>query len=159
MPPCSGNRKPRMSPPKQKSDSASPRILITRLSHIGDCVFTLPVLCELRRAFPQAHICWAVESPSHQLLDDHDALNETIRIPKGWVKSPGLIKEMRRQLREYRFDLVIDPQSLTKSSALGWLSGSKRRIGFAKPWGRELALLLNNEKVHPQSKHLSLIHI
>ena len=145
-----------MSLPKQKSDPASPRILITRLSHIGDCVFTLPVLCELRRAFPQAHICWAVESPSHQLLDDHDALNETIRIPKGWVKSPGLIKEMRRQLREYRFDLVIDPQSLTKSSALGWLSGSKRRIGFAKPWGRELALLLNNEKVHPQSKHITL---
>jgi heptosyltransferase-1 len=145
-----------MSLPQPVLSNASPRILITRLSHIGDCVFTLPVLCALRRAFPQAHICWAVESPSHQLLDDHDALNETIRIPKGWVKSPATFSELRRQLKSYRFDFVIDPQSLTKSSALGWISGSKRRVGFAKPWGRELALILNNERIHPRSKHVAL---
>lgn len=145
-----------MSIPQPVPQGVSPRILITRLSHIGDCVFTLPVLCALRHAFPKAHICWAVESPSHQLLDDHDALNETIRIPKGWVKSPAAISELRRQLKSYQFDFVIDPQSLTKSSGLGWISGSKRRVGFAKPWGRELALLLNNERIQPKSKHIVL---
>ena len=46
-----------------QSASRSPRVLITRLSAIGDCVQTLPVATALRRIYPQAHIAWALFSP------------------------------------------------------------------------------------------------
>jgi ADP-heptose:LPS heptosyltransferase len=53
-----------------------------------------------------------------------------------------------------RFDVSIDPQSLSKSAALGWLSQIPRRIGFARGIGREFAPLLNNCRVRPTSEHL-----
>ena len=133
---------------------ASPRILITRLSHIGDCVLTMHLLCALRQAFPKAHLAWAVEGPSNQLLDGHRALDEIIKIPKGWLKRPSTVLQLRRELRSRRFDLVLDPQSLTKSAMLGWISGAKRRIGLARPAGRELAPWLASERVQAENEHI-----
>ncbi|MEZ6105463.1 MAG: glycosyltransferase family 9 protein [Pirellulaceae bacterium] len=103
---------------------------------------------------PDAHITWAVESPSHQLLEGHAALDAVIKIPKGWLKSVGKFRETRRQLRAQPFDLVFDPQSLTKSAALGWVSGCGRRVGLARPQGREFAPWLNNERVEPTEEHI-----
>lgn len=132
----------------------SPRILITRLSHIGDCVVTLPVLCALRRNFPDAFIAWAVEKPSDQLIGHHDALDSLVTVPKGWLKSPRHIVNLRHQLRELNFDITIDPQSLTKSALLARLSGADFRIGLGGKWGREAAPWLNNKNVTPKHEHI-----
>ena len=132
----------------------SPRILITRLSHIGDCVLTLPLLCALRRKYPGAYIAWAIEKPANQLVADHPDLDELITIPRGWLKSPASILRHRSKLRAHRFDFVFDPQSLTKSAALGWLSGARVRIGLARPFGREAAPWLNSHLIKPATTHL-----
>ncbi len=132
----------------------SPRILITRLSHIGDCVLTLPLLCALRRKYPDAFIAWAVEKPADQLLADHPDLDELVTIPRGWLRSPTSILRLRSKLRAQRFDLVFDPQSLTKSASLGWLSRAPVRIGMARPFGREAAPWLNSRIIEPLSTHL-----
>ena len=50
------------------SSVSSPRILITRLSAVGDCVLTLPLLSALRRRWPKAWIAWAAESAACKLL-------------------------------------------------------------------------------------------
>ena len=47
----------------------SPRILIVRLSAIGDVIHGLPVLCALRKAFPEAYLGWVVEGRAGELLD------------------------------------------------------------------------------------------
>ncbi|MFZ5829503.1 MAG: glycosyltransferase family 9 protein, partial [Planctomycetota bacterium] len=57
------------------------------------------------------------------------------------------------RLRFARFDLAIDAQGLTKSAVVAWLSGARRRIGFGRPWGRELSRLLNNECVDTTRPH------
>ena len=135
-------------------DDGSPRILISRLSHIGDCILTLPVLCALRTRFPQAYIGWVVERPSDQLLKNHTALDELFVLRRGWLKSPAICVALRRDLRARRFEIVIDPQCLTKSSVPGWLSGARRRIGLARPRGRELSIWLNNELVQTIRPHI-----
>jgi heptosyltransferase-1 len=135
-------------------DDGSPRILISRLSHIGDCILTLPVLCALRARYPQAYIGWVVERPSDQLLKNHAALDELFVLRRGWLKSPAGVLALRRNLRVRRFDVVIDPQCLTKSAAPGWLSGARRRIGLARPGGRELSVWLNNELVPTTRPHI-----
>lgn len=135
-------------------DTRSPRILISRLSHIGDCILTLPVLNTLRAYFPGAFIGWVVESPSDQLLDLHPALDQVIVVKRGWMKSPGRVRELRRQLRSLSLDISVDPQSLTKSSFVSWLSGARRRVGFARGVGRELAPWLNNQLCHPETTHV-----
>lgn len=131
-----------------------PRILITRLSAMGDCVLTLPLACALRDHFPNAGLVWAVEPLAASLLNRHPAIDQWVVVPKGWLKSPRTITALTHRLRPWRFDWAIDPQSLTKSSALAWLSGARQRIGFTRPQGRELAPWLDNIRLGRQSPHL-----
>ena len=132
----------------------SPRILIVRLSAIGDAIQTMPVACALRERFPDAFLAWAVESRAAALLRGHEALDELIELPRGWLKSPGGVWRLRRRLRDLQFDTAIDVQSLTKSAILAWLSGAKRRIGFGNPGGRELSKWFNNQRVDPKATHV-----
>ena len=134
--------------------SHDPRILICRLSALGDCVHTMPLAAALRRRFPKAYIAWLTQPQSVPLLADHPDLDEVLTVPRGYLKSPARIAELRKTLRSRRFDVTIDPQSLSKSSIPAWLSGAKKRIGFARPSGREVAPLLNNVRVRPESLHV-----
>ena len=131
-----------------------PRILIVRLSAIGDAVLTLPVLCALRRRFPDAFLAWAAESHAAAVLRGHECLDELIELPRGWLKSVHHLREIRRRLKNLRFDAAVDPQSLTKSALLARLSGAKYRIGLGRPFGRELAPLLNNRVMHTTGPHV-----
>ena len=132
----------------------SPRILISRLSHIGDCILTLPMLSAIRRKYPEAYICWAVEKPSNQLLESHPGLDEIMLIPKGWMGKPSAWRYVAGELRSRKFDIAIDPQGITKSAMLSFLSGARKRIGIRGKWGRELAPLLNNCNVQQECAHL-----
>jgi heptosyltransferase I len=131
-----------------------PRIFITRLSALGDCILTLPLACALRSHFPEAVLVWAVEPLAAELIGRHRVVDEVVVVPKGWLTSPRTIVALAERLRAWRFDWAIDPQSLTKSSALAWLSGAPRRVGFTRPQGRELAPWLNNVRIPRQAPHL-----
>lgn len=130
------------------------RFLITRLSAIGDCILTMPLLCTLRDVYPDARIVWVVEKAAAPLLARHECLDELIVLPKRWFKSPRLVLDLRRRLRRERFDVALDPQSLTKSASIGLLSGASQRLGLAAPAGRELALWFNRQLVQPTREHL-----
>lgn len=112
------------------------------------------MLNAIRRKYPNAFIGWAVESPTHKLLDLHSGIDEMILVPKGWIKKPSCWGNLRSQLRQHQFDIAIDPQGITKSAALGWISGAKKRIGIRGRWGRELSPWLNNNLVETKASHL-----
>ncbi len=134
--------------------SQEPRFLITRLSAVGDCVHTIPIVHALRDRYPKCFIAWATQSGPATLLDGIAGIDELVRVPRDWMKSPRSWWQVRRQLRPMRIEVSIDPQSLSKSSMLGWLSGAKHRIGFERPQGRELSLLTNRLRIHPASEHV-----
>jgi lipopolysaccharide heptosyltransferase I len=131
-----------------------PRVLISRLSHIGDCILAIPMLNAIREHYPKAFIAWVVERPSAPLLDGHESLDELIVVKRGWLKSPKTVLRLRRRLRRLRFDVSVDPQSLTKSAVVGWLSGARTRIGFDGEEGRELSRWLNNRLVPRTEQHM-----
>ena len=135
-------------------DHRPSRFLITRLSAIGDCILTMPVANALRDYFPNALIAWLVEKPASPLLEGHRAIDELIVVPRGWLKDARLVWRLRQRLRRLRFDVAIDPQSLTKSALPAWLAGVPTRIGVAKPFGRELAPWLNNRLVARSARHV-----
>lgn len=132
----------------------SPRILICRLSAIGDCVQTMPVLCALRDRFPTGFLAWAVQQRAAPLLEGHSCLDRLILVPDSPRTVTRDAGSFLRTLRALRFDVAIDPQSLTKSSVVARLSGAPRRIGFGRPQGRELSPLLNNERLQPTGSHV-----
>jgi len=135
-------------------DAQPRRFLITRLSAIGDCILTIPVANALRAHFPGAFVAWLVERPAAPLLEGHEAIDELIVVRRGWLKDIRTVWSLRRRLRDLRFDVAVDPQSLSKSAIPARLSGARTRIGLASPWGRELAPWLNNRLVHRTARHV-----
>jgi len=120
-------------------------ILLVRLSAIGDIVFASPLVATLRRAYPQAHIAWLVQSEYQSLLAHHPDLDEVIAWPvhewrERWRRRRfgSLIRELgalRKHLRARRFDLALDLQGLLKSGLVTRLSGAPERIGLGSREG------------------------
>lgn len=134
--------------------STSLRILIVRLSHIGDCLLTIPLAVALREAFPRATIGWATEPPSDQLLRCVPEVDQVLALPRKWSRSLRGWSAAREIVRRFAPDVTLDPQSLTKSAGLAALSGASTRIGLARPEGRELAPWLATDLVRASKPHL-----
>ena len=106
------------------------RILIVRLSALGDLVFCTSLLDGLRRRYAGAHIAWLAQAGFAGVLRDDPRLNEVIAVSKDALSSPMALWRLRRTLRQQRYDWVIDAQGLAKSRLLTWLAGGSRRVGF-----------------------------
>ncbi|HNT35361.1 MAG TPA: glycosyltransferase family 9 protein [bacterium] len=138
------------------SDSPS-RILIVRLSAIGDVIHALPCLHALRAAFPKAHIGWVVEEFAAPLLERMSGLDQLHCLSRGGSKTfrkSGSSKpflSLVKEVRQAHYDVSVDLQGLTKSAVWGLLSGARMRIGYGDKDGRELSRLLNNRRIVPQA--------
>jgi heptosyltransferase I len=117
------------------------RILIVKLSAIGDIVHTLPAAAFLKRALPDAHIAWAVERRASAILKDSPVLDELLEIDTRRLRknlfSAATLEAFRTQLGDLqgnnktaRFDVAIDFQGLMKSGVVAKASLAPRRIGF-----------------------------
>ena len=76
----------------------------------------------LRQRFPRAFLAWAVEAAGAPLVAACNAIDRVIVVPKRMLASPSAAWRVRQELLPLMFDLAIDPQGLSKSSAIGWLS-------------------------------------
>ena len=134
------------------------KILVLRLSSVGDVIRTLPAVKALKEHYPSSHITWIVEEPSKTLLESQPEIDEVIMFPrKRWtegIKSArGLWRtfgEARRfvsDLRKRQFDVAIDFHGVLKSGLLCFLSGSLKRIGFDRKSTKEGNFLFSNVKV------------
>ncbi len=117
------------------------RVLIVKLSSLGDVVHAMPVVHDIRKAHPQALIDWVVEPGFAPLVRRVDGVHAVIecalrRWSKAWWTSAVRTewRAFRAQLQQTRYDSVIDLQGLTKSALiarLARLSPSGLRYGLA----------------------------
>jgi len=144
------------------------RILLIRLSAIGDVVRTLPALTCLRRGFPDAHITWAVEEAAHDILRDQSDLDETLVFPRRALSRvllhPGelggaleSLRRFREAVRSARFDWVIDFQGTVKSALIARMSGAGRIVGLGKGHAREMSHLFYTEPVPLPRRKMSRV--
>ena len=122
------------------------RILIIKLSSIGDCVHTLPALYALKEGFlcKDAKVDWLVEEAASSVLKGHPLIDEVIVSKRGWRRSLGYNLNISRYLKSKKYDIVIDFQGLAKSAIWVLLSGGRRKVGFSN--ARELSHLFLNDK-------------
>lgn len=136
-----------------------PRILVVRLSAIGDVVRVLPAVQALREAHPNAQIDWAVERKSADVVEGHPALDRVLV----FERPPGRIAAMRaftrfcRRVRASRYDVVVDFHGIFKSGLLSRASGAPERHGFARPRGQEGSPLAANRRVTLTSQDLNRV--
>ena len=117
------------------------RILIVKPSSLGDIIHSLPVLWELRRLYPGAHIGWVVKEVWRDIIADNPLLDEVIVLKKGVGGFLSAVKNIRKA----GYDTVIDLQGLFRSGLMTLLSGASEKTGFSN--ARELAHLFYNHKV------------
>ena len=129
------------------------RILIVKLSSIGDVVHALPAAAFLKRAMPEAHISWVVERRASAILKDSPVIDRLIEIDtRAWRRQMldgRTVLDARARLEDIRqarepgngskIEVAIDLQGLIKSGLVARASGASRRIGFDSAGLREKA--------------------
>ncbi len=106
------------------------KILLIRLSSLGDIVLTTPAIRAVRANFPNAYIAMLVAKQSADILRENPHLNEIItfdRLAKD--KDTGEIWRVVRLLRERKFTLAIDLQRKFRTEILMYFSGATERVG------------------------------
>ena len=71
------------SPLKKNHLAAIGKILVVRLSSIGDIILTTPLLRSLRNAYPEAHITYLTKKPFEELLSGSPHIDELITFESG----------------------------------------------------------------------------
>ena len=124
---------------------APQRILVILLGAIGDVTRALPLLVRLRRAYPQAHIAWAVEPAAAALLDYHPALDEILLYQRS--RGSQTFLPFLRTVRNHHFDLVLDLQRHLKSGLVSLWSRAPVRLGFHRSNTKEGNWLFNTHTI------------
>ena len=116
------------------------KILIVKLSSLGDVVHAMPAVQDLRQAWPQAQIDWVVEPAFAPLLRRCSGVQRVIACDlRRWRRAPlsaatrQAWRAFRAELQAEAYDRVIDLQGLSKSALVAWLA----RLA---PGGRRVAL-------------------
>ena len=147
---------------------APKRILIIRLSAIGDVLRVLPAFQVLKKHYPGSHIGWVVEDSAKDILQAHPGIDEVFVFPKKSIArklksisgiGAGLSEffSFMKQIRHERFDMVIDFHGLFKSGIISLMSGAPERVGFEAGECREGNFLFNNRRFPIENKHVSRI--
>jgi lipopolysaccharide heptosyltransferase I len=124
------------------------RILIIKPSSLGDVVHALPTVNLIRRKYPDAHITWLINDSLVSLLQHCPVIDELLPFERERFRSPWKLPHFvrfLRELREKRFDVVVDLQGLLRSGLMSWGTHAQRRIGLSD--AREGARFFYNEIV------------
>jgi heptosyltransferase I len=136
------------------------RILIVRLSALGDIVHALPVLAAIRKAAPDASVDWLVEENYASILSIVGGLHRRVIVrARQSFESPDAVSfggalgfvQAAAFMRRQRYDVALDLQGLIKSALWASMSGARRVIGFDRAHLREpMARMFYSETVTGQ---------
>jgi len=155
-----------------RSSACFERVLIVRLSSMGDVVHALPAAVLLREAFPHAHIGWLIEERWGELL----CAMSTVRSGPLSQQRPLVnaihtvhLKHWRRtltsnltwerigaslsDLRSHRYQVAVDLQGAARSAILARWSGAPAIFGAARP-RENLASMWYTRQVMTERPHV-----
>jgi ADP-heptose:LPS heptosyltransferase len=129
------------------------RILLVRLSAMGDVLQALPALAALRAARPAAEIGWAVERRFADVLVGHAAIDRLFvwerRKGGGLLRNVAALARLRRELRAWSPGIAVDLQGNLRGALVTRLSGAPRRISLSSRETQEHADWAASETVPP----------
>ncbi|BCW99256.1 MAG: glycosyl transferase [Armatimonadota bacterium] len=139
-----------------ESNGNARRVLIVRLSSIGDTILTTPLLAAIRDSSPQTEVDWVVGQKSRQIVEMCEGVSRIFTFPKVYgprmaIQDPAGALEFSRTLRQLKaemgercYDLALDVQGLLKSALATAISGARLKMGWSRPWAREFSWLFTD---------------
>lgn len=153
------------------------RVLIVRLSAIGDTILTSPLVDAIKRHYPQTEVDWIVGAKSLPIVRMMPLVSEVFVFPKlmtplRMLSSPlkGLdyirnLTELKHRMSERRYDVALDVQGLLKSGVASSLSCAQFKVGWQPEDVREMNWLFTNtwvpmpKGVHVVDSWLSMLKV
>jgi heptosyltransferase I len=117
------------------------RILLIKLSAVGDVIHTIPVLHKLRRRYPAARIDWLLRPQIAELIGHHPAITNVLPFARrewerpwraGW-RALRNMADLVGEMRSTRYELAIDLQGQFRTALFTLASRAPVRIGFDRP--------------------------
>jgi heptosyltransferase-3 len=108
------------------------RILVIKLKQPGDVLVSTPVIAALKEAWPGCHLTYLVPRGTEAMVSGHpglDGLMVVDRRGETWGQALKFIRDLRQQ----RFDLVLELSGGDRGAIYSRLSGARERLGFQHP--------------------------
>lgn len=125
------------------------RVCIVMMSAVGDAVHVLPVLTALKRHHPAMHVTWVLQPGPATLVRGHRCVDEIILFDRS--KGMQGFRDVRRELRARRFDLVIDLQVYFKAGIVTGFTRAPVKLGFDRARARDANWLFTTHRIAPHA--------
>ncbi|MCX5514932.1 lipopolysaccharide heptosyltransferase I [Kaistia algarum] len=139
------------------------RVLLVKLSSLGDVVHSYPAVTDAAAAVPGIEIDWLVDEAFAPLARLHPSVRRVIALPiRRMKKQPRAtfsdLRQRLAELRAERYDVLIDAQGLLKSAFAGRLARATTRHGFGRGSAREGMATLFYDRRHdiPETEHMAV---
>ncbi|CAB3782442.1 lipopolysaccharide heptosyltransferase I [Paraburkholderia fynbosensis] len=112
------------------------RVLIVKVTSLGDIVQALPVVADIKRAFPGVQVDWAADEAFAELVHWSESVDRVLCAPLRRFKKARNWSDLKAiwasiaELRAHRYDFIIDIHGVYKSAIIAFLARSSRRIGY-----------------------------
>jgi heptosyltransferase-1 len=134
------------------SGGAGPRILVVRLSSMGDVIHALPAVATLKHSFPGSVLTWVINPRWAPLVEGNPYVDRLMPFDRRSLHAVG---EAWRGLREVRYDFGVDFQGLVQSALIASLVRVERIYGFDRGEVREkLASAFYSTRVRTSGGHV-----
>lgn len=125
------------------------RVCIVMMSAVGDAVHVLPVINALKRHAPDVHITWVLQPGPATLVRGHRSVDEIILFDR--ARGLGAFADVRRELSERAFDLVINLQVYFKAGIVTKFTNAVVKLGFDRARARDFNWLFTNTRIPPHT--------
>ncbi|MFA7676616.1 MAG: glycosyltransferase [Candidatus Omnitrophota bacterium] len=136
------------------------RILVIKISSLGDLILSFPSLKALRQTYPSAKITLLTLKKYHSLMEECPYVDEVITLADNY-KAFKEIRTLTRQLRRKSFDYILDLQNNRASHLISFLSFPLCSFGYSLRWGfllsRHLEFIRGLDPLSSQEKILELL--
>ena len=136
------------------SDARLDRICIVMMSAVGDAVHVLPVINAIKRHHPAARITWVLQPGPATLVRGHPAVDDIVVFDR--ARGIRAFLDVRRELRERRFDLALGLQVYFKAGLITSFVRAPVKLGFDRFRARDLNWVFTNQRIrpHPEGQHV-----
>ncbi len=134
----------------KNNDGEIHSIAIMRLSALGDVVWTIPMVEQLKKKFPQAKITYFCSRPFSDVLKLVSGIDIKV------IKKPKTVLDylsLQKQLSKYNFDILLCTQANLRVNFLYSFISAKRKIGFDKKRGRDFQHFFTTETISFEKEH------
>jgi heptosyltransferase I len=115
------------------------------MSAVGDAVHVLPVINAIKQRSPDTRITWVLQPGPASLVRGHRSVDEILLFDRS--KGLGAFTEIRRQLSQRPFDLVINLQVYFKAGLVTSLTRAPVKLGFDRERARDFNWLFTTHRI------------